>query len=67
MDLEPGRSSYRSMNHPDVREAAAIGRPDPKWQERAGDLCRAAILDAAELPREARARIPRSILLASFR
>ncbi|MCA6112673.1 long-chain-fatty-acid--CoA ligase [Bradyrhizobium cenepequi] len=21
-------------NHPDVREAAAIGRPDPKWQER---------------------------------
>lgn len=22
------------MNHPDVREAAAIGRPDPKWQER---------------------------------
>ncbi len=22
------------MNHPDVREAAAVGRPDPKWQER---------------------------------
>jgi fatty-acyl-CoA synthase len=22
------------MNHPDVHEAAAIGRPDPKWQER---------------------------------
>lgn len=21
-------------NHPDVREAAAVGRPDPKWQER---------------------------------
>lgn len=25
---------FQLMNHPDVREAAAVARPDPKWQER---------------------------------
>ena len=35
------------MNHPDVREAAAIGRPDPKWQERPV-ICVALQSDSAE-------------------
>lgn len=25
---------FQLMNHPDIREVAAIARPDPKWQER---------------------------------
>jgi fatty-acyl-CoA synthase len=35
------------MNHPDVREADAIGRPDPKWQERPV-ICVVLQLDTAE-------------------
>jgi fatty-acyl-CoA synthase len=35
------------MNHPDVREAAAIGRPDPMWQERPV-ICVALLFDTAE-------------------
>ncbi|WFU34033.1 long-chain-fatty-acid--CoA ligase [Bradyrhizobium brasilense] len=52
------------MNHPDVREAAAIGRPDPKWQERPL-ICVVLQSDSAE--RRARfAREYRDYLAAFF-
>ncbi|WP_051404389.1 MULTISPECIES: AMP-binding protein [Bradyrhizobium] len=52
------------MNHPDVREAAAIGRPDPKWQERPV-ICVVLRSDAAE-PRERFAREYRDYLASFF-
>ncbi len=66
-NIYPAEIERALLEHPDVVEAAVIGRPDPKWQEvpvacitrRAGCEVDAAQLEAHCLARLARFKVPR--------
>jgi len=66
-NIYPAEVERVLIAHPDVAEAAVIGRPDPKWQEvpvayvvrRAGCACDARALEAHLLRELARFKVPR--------
>lgn len=69
-NIYPAEIERVLATHPDVAEAAVVGRPDPKWQEvpvayvvrRAGSACEADAL-IRHLARElARFKVPREII-----